>query len=30
MVNANWLQADTKIQKPLPGKSMPDCGEIKE
>jgi hypothetical protein len=30
MVNANWLQADTKIQNPYLGKSMPDCGEIKE
>jgi hypothetical protein len=30
MANANWLQADKIIQNPYFGKTMPDCGEIKE
>jgi hypothetical protein len=30
MADANWLQAEKKIQNPYLGKAMLDCGEIKE
>lgn len=29
MANANWLQASRNVSNPYLGKSMPDCGEIK-
>lgn len=29
MANANWLQSSKNVSNPYLGKSMPDCGEIK-
>ena len=29
MADANWLQADKKVNNPYLGKEMPTCGEIK-